>query len=570
MTKLLFLLIAIASFLFAAPQTASRFDILITEIMADPTPQVGLPNAEYLELRNVSSIPFNLNGWRISDASGTATITANFILQPDSFVILCTNSNVAAFSAFGRSIGVTSFPSLDNDGDQLTLRSPQNRVIHSLAYTTDWYGNEAKKDGGWSLEMIDTRNPCGGKGNWKASENNLGGTPGRLNSVNGNNTDNTPPQLVRAVATDSVTVVLLFNEPLDSSVASTAGNYSIAGFTIASATAVAPLFTSVQLKLAAPLQRRVVYSITANNVTDCRGNTIGLLNKTRIGLAEDAAAADVVVNEILFNPRSGAGDYVEIYNRSTKVIDASRLYIANRNTTGTVASLKKLSEQSYSLFPGDYVVITENAASLAMQYLVKHPEAVLTVSSLPSWPDDKGTVVLLSLHGDVVDEVAYHKDWHFALLSNAEGVALERIDPDGPSQNKNNWHSAASTAGYGTPTYQNSQYKQINRAKAKVELSSKTFSPDGDGIDDVLLVGYAAEERGYVANVLIFDASGRQVRQLVKNELLGLSGSWKWDGLDESGQKLPVGTYVIFSEIFNLQGKKENFKNPVVLARRLR
>jgi len=51
--------------------------------------------------------------------------------------------------------------------------------------------------------------------------------------------------------------------------------------------------------------------------------------------------------------------------------------------------------------------------------------------------------------------------------------------------------------------------------------------------------------------------------------LLGLKGNWNWDGLNENGQKLRVGTYIIFTEIFNLQGKKQQFKNTVVLARKL-
>ena len=59
-------------------QTAERFDVVITEIMADPSPVVGLPNAEFIEVKNVSSTPFNLNGWKISDATSTATITTSF------------------------------------------------------------------------------------------------------------------------------------------------------------------------------------------------------------------------------------------------------------------------------------------------------------------------------------------------------------------------------------------------------------------------------------------------------------------------------------------------------------
>jgi flagellar hook assembly protein FlgD len=56
---------------------------------------------------------------------------------------------------------------------------------------------------------------------------------------------------------------------------------------------------------------------------------------------------------------------------------------------------------------------------------------------------------------------------------------------------------------------------------------------------------------------------------LVRNALLGLKGNWNWDGLNENGQKLAIGTYIVYTEIFNLQGKKKQFKNTIVLGRKL-
>lgn len=568
-SKTLLAVIALAASFFSSAQTASRFDLVITEIMADPTPVVGLPNAEYVEIKNVSATPFDLKGWKISNASNTATINASLMLQPDGIVVLCSTGNAAAFSQFGKAIGVPSFPSLSNDGDVLTLFSPEGAVIHAVDYSTDWYQNEAKSEGGWSLEMIDPANPCGGKENWKASTNAQGGTPGQQNSVNGNSADNTPPQLKRAYAANDTTLVLQFDEPLDSVSASVNNNYSLPGFTVVSALPLAPLFQSVQLSLNTSLQPNAVYTVAATNVADCKGNAIGAYNKARIGLAQTVAANDVVINEILFNPKPDGFDYVEFYNKSNKIIDASALYIANRSSSGAVSSLKQLTGEHLYFFPGDYLVITEDKASLKTHYLVKNEDAVLQLSSLPSFPDDAGTVVLQSINGDIVDEVAYNKDWQFGLIDDAEGVALERIDANALSQNKSNWHSAAATAGYGTPGYQNSQYKTTGNINATVSVSPKTFSPDNDGRDDIATVSYRVEESGYVANVSIFDASGRLVRRLVKNDLLSLKGSWNWDGLGENFNKLPIGTYIVYTEIFNLEGKKKNFKDTIVLARRL-
>ncbi len=548
----------------------NRYDVVIDEIMADPSPQVGLPNNEWVELKNTSTVPFNLLNWRIGDASSQSGPMPNFILQPDSMVIVCTGSAVAALSVFGTTISVTSFPSLDNDGEQLFLKAPDGMIIHAVSYSSAWYQNEVKKEGGWTLEMIDTQNPCSGNSNWKASASSNGGTPGKKNSIDALNTDNTAPRVQKAYTTDNTTIILVFDEPVDSLSGATLSNYIMdGGVSLASAATIAPLFNQVQLKTNTPLTANTVYTITAGNVTDCKGNTIGNTNKAKLGLPADPAAGDWIINEILFNPRPTGFDYIEFYNNSNKILDAARLYIANRNSGGTVNSIKALSSIPHLIFPGDYVVLTEDASNLALNYLVQNPGNVLTITSLPSFPDDEGTVVALNFQGEAVDEVKYKDDWHFKLIDNAEAVSLERIDPAAPSQEATNWHSAASTAGYGTPTYKNSQYRRTEQVNAVIDILPKVFSPDNDGRDDIATIQYQVTEPGYVANITIFDATGRPVRNLVRNGIMGLNGYWNWDGLDDKGQKLPVGPYVVVAELFNLQGKKSLHKKSIVLARKL-
>jgi hypothetical protein len=418
--------------------------------------------------------------------------------------------------------------------------------------------------------MIDTKNPCSGFTNWKASVDVKGGTPARKNSVDALNADAAAPQLLRAYATDSVNISLIFDEPLDSLKAATVANYIISdGIGVPqSAVTFSPTFDKVTLRLNTPLLRNKVYTVTASAVTDCKGNIIGTKNTARLGLSALADSLDLVINEILFNPKSNGTDYVEIYNRSNKIIDLKQMYIANRNSTGVISSIKQLSADNYLLFPQDFMVITEDPVIVKRDFITQNMDAFVTVSSMPSFNDDEGDVIILNAQGNITDELKYDEKWHFKLIDNREGVALERIDYNAGTQNEANWHSAATSVGYGTPTYKNSQYRLDLQVQGDITVTPEIVSPDNDGMDDFATIDYSFPSPGYVANITIFDANGRTVRYLQRNALCGIKGNFRWDGLGEKFQKLPVGIYVIYTEVFNLTGKKKQFKNTIVLARK--
>ena len=567
MKRILLIQLLFCSFICKAQ--VNRYDVIIDEIMADPNPVVQLPNAEYIELKNRSSHSINLSGFRLSSLTTTSGYFPATILKPDSFIIVTSSTNQSLFAKYGNTIGLTGFPAIVNTGTTLTLLSFNGISIHAVSYSNQWYDNSAKASGGWSLEMIDCNSPCSGKTNWKASIDAKGGTPGRINSVDGINADQSPPKLLRSYASDNVTIFALFDEPLDSASASVSNHYSLSGgITIVSAQCQKPLFNSVTLHLSTPISAKTIYQLTAKQITDCNGNEIGLYNNCNTGLPEEAVNRDISINEVLFNPKPQAYDYVEILNTSTKIIDASKLYLANRDANNQVASVKKLADTTFAIFPGDYYVITENKLSLEKEYLVKNPDAIIELTSLPSFPDDKGQVVLTNSAGTVIDELNYSADWQFPLISDPQGVALERIDPYGKTQEKDNWHSASTTSGYGTPTYANSQFKEMQSVKGELVFSSNVFSPDNDGINDFLTISYNLEEPGYMANMYIFDPMGRMVRYLIKNNLLGTKGSFTWNGVDDTGKSLAQGPYVVLTEIFNLQGKKRQWKNVVSIIRK--
>ncbi len=554
----------------AIAQEPNRYDVLITEIMPIPSPAVGLPAAKYVELKNVSGKPVNLKNWKLCSANSMATISSNVTLQADSFLVICTSTNLTALSKIATAISVTNFPTLYAEGDEIFITSPSGKNIHTVSYSRNWFQNEIKSKGGWSLEMIDTQNPCNGNSNWAASINDNGGTPGKENSVKAINKDEAAPRLLKAFAVNEKQITLIFNEPVDSSAAVDLQNYLLTGNNIQSISVAAPSFTNISLNLENDLQQNQLYKLTVNNIRDCNENVMDEV-KIRTGLPSHADSLDIVINEILFNPTSAGVDYVELYNRSQKIIDIKDLHIANRSSSsGNIGSIKQLSTESQLLFPGDYLLISENSNTVRKEYLVKDPNAMIELSSMPSFPNESGTCVLLNKQGRIIDELQYDAKWHFPLITNPKGVALERIDFNKPTQDKNNWHSAAASAGYGTPTYKNSQYNDQANYSQNVSVIPSVFSPDNDGYNDFATINYTFSESGYMCNITIFDANGRPVKYLVKNGLCSMQGYFRWDGLDEQGKKLNVGMYIIYTEIFNLQGKRQSFKNVVTLAARLK
>ncbi|MEL7339620.1 MAG: lamin tail domain-containing protein, partial [Bacteroidota bacterium] len=126
-------------------------DVIFNEILPDPTPSIGLPATEYVELYNRSSKVLNLQNWTLSNGSTNATLPDK-IVQPSEYMLFCRASDTALFSV--PVIGLSTWPALVNSGDELTLFDPVSTVIDAIAYTTDWYQDGDKDDGGYSLERI--------------------------------------------------------------------------------------------------------------------------------------------------------------------------------------------------------------------------------------------------------------------------------------------------------------------------------------------------------------------------------------------------------------------------------
>ncbi len=566
-----------ADFQFLKIEAPEEFDILINEIMADPTPSAGLPEVEWLELYNRSGKTIDLASLRIQDATGAPVTLPAMLLPPDGYVVLTAlvNANVLQAAVTGMVLGAPIGSTIiNNDGDILTLSDLNGQVIDRVGFSIDWHTDPDKNDGGWSLERIDPGLPCLGRSNWQSCPVLPGGTPAAKNASWQNTPDTSSPRLLSAFPESAASLLLSFSEGLDKVAAANAAVYQIAPpRAIASALPLPDDRSLVRLLLSEPLQAGTVYAVTAApSLTDCAGNAIPVTDTVYTGLSEKPDKQDIVVNEIMFNPATGNGRYVEFYNRSSKIFNWPDFFMANFSggTSISQIAVKRL------FLPGQYHVFTEFPFNVRNTFANIHPADVLE-NDLPSLADDEGNISLYwSKNGQtiVVDSFDYTAGLHNALLSSGdrEGVALERIDAGAPTNQPANWTSASPevTGAPGTPTLPNSQRQNSAPFAGDdlVQLPVARLSPDDDGFEDYLDIRYALPQPGFSAVVTIFDSDGIPVRRLVRQALAGTQGSLRWDGDLDDGSRAKPSIYILFVELFSPAGDTRRVKKAFAVVER--
>ena len=541
-------------FTFFVLDAAEPYDVIINEIFADPNPAIGLPEGEFIELFNRSQKTIDLLDFSVSSGSTPQRLTA-YTLPPGGFVILCDEELISDFEPFGSVIGLPTFPPLTNSGDEISLLDSDGSTLHKVEYTQDWYRDIDKDDGGWTLEMINPNAVCRNAENWAASEDLNGGSPGVPNSVLDASAGLEAGQLLGVFPINPVTLRLSFSHAVDVNSASIVSNYDLNPALSIDRADVSLGSSEVILNLISPLQAGVIYTLsTHTGYLDCLGQTFGTRAMT-FGLPEVPIEKDIVINEILFNPASGGVDFVEVYNRSTKIFDLSQFGIANLDGQTDIEDV--FTERL--IFPGDYIVFSALPSDILSRYNVPQVENLLS-QPLPAFADKTGNVSWIyngPNAASIIDSVDYNETYHFELIDDVNGLSLERVNPNGESQSADNWHSASSVSGYGTPTGENSQFMNfLNPNNVFFTAEPSTFSPNGDGFKDFLTVHIQPEQPGYIANVIVYDRNGRQVRRLVNNKLLGITNEFKWDGLDESKELVPLNIYLIYIELIDLEGNK--------------
>ena len=549
-----------SSFTYRAPYIIGFGDIMVSEIMADPTPGVDLPEYEYLEIFNPHNDIFILNQVKLIVGNDTTTIP-ELTIYPEEYIILCQHSAVEHFEKYGRTIKVSNWPSLNNRGEAITLLNKNDELVFYVNYSNTWHKSIDKDDGGWSLEMIDTHFPCKGPENWIASIDPSGGTPGKENASKDQLTDLSGPEIVKIIAVSDTSVFVYLDEKISPQEIAL-GNISInPPLEIKNAQLQSPDLSIISMEFGSSILPKTTYEMTIKNLHDCVENVRKETSSTFV-LPEKADSLDLIINEILFNPWPEGVDFVELYNQSEKFIDLKTIQIANDET-------KPISTDHIIIEPKRFMVLTENPETLNNHYPGIEPGNMLRIDDLPPFNDDEGNVILSNEDGQTMDFFQYSDEHHSGFLQDTEGVSLERISFGGPSNNPDNWQSAASTSGFATPGKMNSQFLADKTENEEVIIDPQVFVPGNAGYHDFTIIKCRFATSGNMASIKIVDSNGRLIKTIISHKSIGAEEDFKWEGLDDNGKEVRMGYYIVYLEIYNSTGVKKLYRKKVVVGGRI-
>ena len=543
-------------------------DLVINEIMADPSPLVGifpnqLPESEYLELYNRSDYYVNIKDWKLL-INGDSVDLGYYSLKPKEYLVLVKNENLEFFEDSTSILGVDiSSTALLNSGSYLGLLDVSANVINEISYDGEWYNNTGKEGGGWSLERIDVNSSCNGNVNWKPSENPIGGSPGFQNSIYGEIHDTIPPQVKSVILFGDSLLSIQWDKELDESSKMDSSWVSISPRTRLEYI-VLENAKHLKVKFLTKIEAETGYSLKwIIQPQDCFGNSVAM-DSIPFAIPFMPLENEVLLNEVLFNPYPGANDFVELYNNSEKVFDLSKMRIGNwNNDLQMIENVSNISNESELFFPHSYLLVTEDVFSVKENYHSPEQAQFLEVMDLPSLADDKGSLCIINSQYQVLDFMEYDEVQHSTFLNDNEGVSLERVSH---SLGSNLWYSASSQSGFATPGYENSQTNNFQK-QSGIGVKPKLFSPNLDGYNDFMTISLNSENTGFVVDVSIWNSGGKRVRVLEDKGLVGTDTNFIWEGEGDNQNALPSGIYIVLVEGIHPNGETISFKETCVLSR---
>jgi len=537
--------------LYWTTRTPAPGELLITEVLPDPTPPLGLPDSEYIELYNPTTHAITTRELTLF-IDNISTVLPETTIPPGHYALL-SKTNLSETSPEAIPITSDEMPTLKNSDGSIGLESA-GVSIHEMRYSEDNYTTARLKPDGRSIEMRDIHQPCIIHDNWLASQHLSGGTPGKDNSYSVA-LDNTVPTTEYYFVSDDYKLISIHFDRLLSSHAPTEVIFTPPA-TISSVKIAGQVLTIETIE---PLKPDHHYSISIRGLLDCKGREISqqLLGVMTPSLAPNTQA---IINEILADPESGCPTFIEIMNHSSsQSINAHHLAL-----TGNFGTIPFDIERTIP--PGCIIAFSKSPETLR-QYFPTHNKKSIHQYDIGTLDRNNNLIILHTSSGQVLDSASYNVEYHHPAISETKGVALERISPLINGNKRDAWQSASESSGWATPGTTNSQSFTHPVAFDDIfVLESEVFSPDGDGFEDLLIVHLSPSVAGRILNAQVLDFSGRLLRRVSEYILAGNNTLIVWNGTNEAGLVLRPGPYLLHIELIHNNGRSVHYKQPIVLA----
>jgi hypothetical protein len=560
-----FLKDTLISFQFFDPTFIPSKTLVINEIMPAPKPDLDLPNVEYVEIFYTGDYPIRLEGLSYSNSRSTVFLQNEWI-QPGEFFLLAPESQALLLKEYGKVIGIKSWPSLLNSGDQLSLKDDEENMIDKIAYSTASWGGSEYANGGYSLEVANPLFYCDQSELLRPSIDPLRGTPGRQNSVFDLTPDETAPVLNSYEFTSSKTLLLSFSKPI-------LAGFDNSSFVVEPSAEVDSVVQAgskqILMFFSEDITANIIYKLNINGLMDCSGNEYIQAEPLQLVLPVGAKIGDVLINELLFNPKTGSPKFVELINVTDNFLEVKHWKLANLDETGEVDQVKPISEISLIIPPKGVLAISPNPDQLKIDFPKSTFGFFVKISTLPSYPIAGGTVVLVDSAGMVAEEFTYAEELHHPLLRDSKGVSLERLSTKSPASLSANWHSASAIEEYATPGRKNSQVISGEFEGEMIQIDPEVFDPEGSNGNTFTSIRYKLDQSGWVGSFRVYSTTGQLIQVLAQNELLGASGLFTWTGTDIQGKIVRPGYYILLVELYDLSAGAKTVRKTIVIATRL-
>ncbi len=292
------------------------------------------------------------------------------------------------------------------------------------------------------------------------------------------------------------------------------------------------------------------------------GNSVGTENLLP---NQNVAHNSIVINEIMFDPDADNSEFIEFQNISNDSINVGGWRIEDEK-----GNYYKLSETGFIISPNEYFILAADSM-IFTQYpeLLSFQNISITNESSLGFTNTGELIQLKNIFSRNIDSIYYLDNWHNKNIVNTNNRSIEKINPMIDGNLSSNWSTSVALSG-ATPGKQNSIFTSNANAISNISVSPNPFSPDNDGFEDFTIINYNLSQAISQTRIKIFDSKGRLVRTLLNNQASGQTGSVVFNGLDDDGNPLRIGIYIIYLEAMNdASSVVDKLKTVVVVARKL-